>query len=146
MIFNKKCPLKMLLLPQFLIYWSKNFRVGLEERRHTNVNIVTNLVTMFTLVCLLSSVNPCMYFKMTCSCKSLDTLTTYICFLPSMIFYMYVQMTIILKNVCHNGYIEMIFPLYVLSCGISSINFLKISFRNNCICIEFPQCESLHGF
>ena len=22
--------------------------------------------------------------------------------------------------------------------------FLKNSFRNNCICIEFPQCESLH--
>ena len=48
-------------------------------------------------VCILSSVNQHMYFKMLFPCKSLATMTTSIRFLPSVIIYMYYKLSIILK-------------------------------------------------
>ena len=56
-----------------------------------------------------------------------------VCFLPVS------QDGYILENVCHNGCIEITFPLCVFSCCIQSINILKISFPNNSIGMEFPN-------
>ena len=101
--------------------------------------------TMLALIWFLPCVSHCMTYKITFFCETLLTFITLIWLLRCVSHCMMHKIMFFCKGFFHNNYIDMASPGYVSLCDFSDVHFPRKLFRNACIGVAFPQCESVNG-